>query len=76
LPCGRAFAPYHDTIIFSVWDGDWAILEEYTTGFFVKTPVGYALVEFRMIPGNHDLQFKSYLNPNTSSRNLEYDPAR
>lgn len=44
--------------------------------FFVKTISGYALVEFRMIPGNKSLHFTSYLNPNTSSRNLEFDPAK
>ncbi len=44
--------------------------------FYLKTSVGYALIEFRMIPGNSDFQFSSYLNPNTNSRNLEYDPAK
>lgn len=44
--------------------------------FYVKAASGYALVEFRMIPGNKSLHFTSYLNPNPSSRNLEFDPTR
>jgi hypothetical protein len=44
--------------------------------FFVKTSAGYAVVEIRMIPGNRDLRFTSYLNPNMSSRNLEHSDAR
>lgn len=44
--------------------------------FFVKTPSGYALVEFRMIPGNKSLRFTSYLNPTPGNRNLEFDPAK
>lgn len=44
--------------------------------FYVKTSVGYALVEFRMIPGNKSVRLTSYLNPNTNSRNLEFDPAK
>jgi len=44
--------------------------------FFVKTASGYALVEFRMIPGNKSLYSTSYLNPNISSRVLEYDPSK
>jgi len=42
--------------------------------FFVKTAAGYAVVEFRMVPGNKSLHLTSHLNPDTSSRNLEYDP--
>jgi hypothetical protein len=41
--------------------------------FFVKTPVGYGLIEFRMIAGDSDFQFTWRVNPNLSSRNLEED---
>ncbi len=41
---------------------------------FVKTASGYALVEFRMVPGNNYFRLTSYLNPNPNSRNLELDP--
>jgi hypothetical protein len=41
--------------------------------FYVKIPLGYAVAEFRMIPGNKSLHFTSYLNPKPSSRNLEFD---
>ena len=44
--------------------------------FYVKTASGYALVEFRMVPGNKSLYFTSYLNPNPNSRNLEFDPTK
>jgi hypothetical protein len=44
--------------------------------FYVKTVSGYALVEFRMVPGNNYFRLTSYLNPNPSSRNLEFDPAK
>lgn len=44
--------------------------------FYVKTASGYALVEFRMIPGNKSIHFTSCLNPNPKSRNLEFDPAK
>jgi hypothetical protein len=40
--------------------------------FYVKTSSGYALVEFRMIPGNKSIRVTSYLNP-SGSRNLEFD---
>ena len=42
--------------------------------FFVKTTSGYALVEFRMVPGNKSVNFTSYLNPIPGSRNLEFNP--
>jgi hypothetical protein len=44
--------------------------------FFVKTSSGYALVEFRMVPGNKSVNFTSYLNPIPGSRNLEFDPSK
>ena len=44
--------------------------------FYVKTSAGYAVFDFRMIPGSSHFKFSSYLNPNLNSRNLEYDPAK
>ncbi len=44
--------------------------------FFVKTDAGYALVEFRMVAGNKSLRLTSRLNPNPSSRNLEFDQSK
>jgi hypothetical protein len=41
--------------------------------FYVKTSSGYAVVEFRMVPGNNYFRLTSYLNPNPRSRNLEFD---
>ncbi len=32
--------------------------------FYLKSPAGFAVVEFRMVPGNKSIRFISYLNPN------------
>ena len=44
--------------------------------FYVKTSMGFALVDFRMVPGNKSLRLTSYLNPDACSRNLEFDAQR
>jgi hypothetical protein len=44
--------------------------------FYVKTPRGFGLLELRQIGGKRTLYYTVYLNPDTTSRNLEYDPTK
>jgi hypothetical protein len=43
--------------------------------FFVKTPIGYALLKIQMVPGGSYLRIVSFYNP-SGSRNLEFDENR